>query len=141
MVSSMRQKMLGIVVLSALAGLPVSGAVCAALCDPSGSTGATGPTGRAMSHGSEASCHETSAPAQLRLGGISEHDCGHHTGNLPEVSATLAMARVHSGVPVLTQASPFGHAIPHSFSVTRTRARSSLPLSPSATSTRLVLRV
>jgi len=52
----MRQKMLGIVVLSALAGLPVSAAVCAALCDPSGSAGATGSTGKAMSHGAVHRC-------------------------------------------------------------------------------------
>ena len=79
---------IGFVVLAILTALPVSGAVCAILCDSASSSAAIA---SGHHHGSS---HSAEAPARSstddQISGFSEHDCRSHDGALRLVSTTAA---------------------------------------------------
>ena len=98
-----------ILVLTVLTALPVSGTVCAMVCESAGKTAAS-------HHGSGKNCEEAARPsAEVQIGGVSEHDCSTHDaamrelattaaerGHLTTASTALALAVVHSTTKILT---------------------------------------
>jgi len=71
--------------LIVLTALPVSGTVCAMLCDSGAATSA------AAHHGSGKSCEEDSTPASgPQLRGLSRHDCSDHQTAVREATTTTA---------------------------------------------------
>ncbi len=81
----MNQRTISIVVLAILTALPVSGTLCAMLCDSSASATAS------AHHGSGTDCQEprpSTIGAQLQ--GVSEHDCSTHDAAVRQATSTVA---------------------------------------------------
>lgn len=75
---------IAVVLLTLLAGLPVSGTVCAMVCDSASSAAAT-------HHGSGRKCEEPARPSGgPQIGGHSEHDCSTHDGTIQQATTTAA---------------------------------------------------
>jgi hypothetical protein len=75
---------IAVVLLSLLAGLPVSGTACAMVCDSASSAAAT-------HHGSGQKCEEPTRPSGgPQIGGHSEHDCSTHDGAIRQATTTAA---------------------------------------------------
>jgi hypothetical protein len=77
---------IAVVVLAVLAALPLAGMVCAMTC-------VSASTAVAAHHGDGQDCEQamassSDAPAPVRVGTLSDVDCGHHEGTLPQVAAT-----------------------------------------------------
>jgi hypothetical protein len=73
---------IAVVLLAVLAGLPVSGTVCAMVCESSSSTAAT-------HHGSGQKCEDPAPPSSgPQISGYSEHDCSTHDGAIRQASTT-----------------------------------------------------
>jgi len=97
-VGVLRQKGVALVLLSALAGLPVSGTVCVALCTPSASSGSAHEAhGGGHDHHSSGSTrdHGASSPGQLQIGGLPGHNCLDDHGTVVDATEALAASRVH----------------------------------------------
>ena len=76
---------ISLVVLMVLTALPVSGTVCAMVCDSAAVTRA------AAHHGSGKNCEEDATPASgPQLHGSSNHDCSDHETALREAATTTA---------------------------------------------------
>ena len=74
---------IAVVLLTVLAGLPISGMVCATICD-SASAAAT-------HHGSGRTCEEPARPSDgPQIDGYTEHDCSTHDGAMRLASTTAA---------------------------------------------------
>ncbi len=81
----MNQRTISIVVLTILTALPVSGTVCAMLCDSS--TKATA----SAHHGSGTNCEEPSPPSTgTQIQGVAEHDCSTHDAAVRQATSTVA---------------------------------------------------
>lgn len=77
------RRLVSILVLAILTALPVSGAVCTALCESAASA--------SEHHSSARSCEESARPStDAQIYGVSEHDCGSHDAVLLQTSATAA---------------------------------------------------
>lgn len=128
---------MSILVLAFLTGLPVSGALCAMLCE-------SAPTNSSMSpghhHGSASNAQTPDHPfTEFRIQGVSEHDCNSHDGRQ---ASTTAAKRADSGVtsiPLVTAVAP---ATFKALAVSGPYFEySTLPGSAPPTATPLVLRV
>ena len=75
---------IAVVLLTVLAGLPVSGAVCAMVCESASSAAAA-------HHGSGQKCEDPAPPSSgPQISGYPEHDCSTHDGALRQASTTAA---------------------------------------------------
>lgn len=75
---------IAVVLVTLLTGLPVSGAVCAMVCDSASSAAAT-------HHGAGQKCEEPARPSGgPQIGGHSEHDCSTHDGAIRQATTTAA---------------------------------------------------
>ena len=75
---------IAVVLLTALAGLPVSGTVCAMVCESASSAVAT-------HHGSGQKCEEPAHPSTgPQISGHSEHDCSTHDSVVRQATTTAA---------------------------------------------------
>ena len=75
---------IAVVLLTVLAGLPVSGTVCAMVCESASSTTAT-------HHGSGQKCEDPAPPSSgPQISGYPEHDCSTHDGAIRQASTTAA---------------------------------------------------
>jgi hypothetical protein len=76
------------VLLLALTGLPVGGALCAVACD-------SAPTQTASHHGKSSKCEEPATSSTgPQISGQSAHDCSTHDASMPQVATTSA-GRAH----------------------------------------------
>ena len=85
----MNQRTISLVVLSILTALPVSGTLCAMLCNSAAATRA------AMHHASGKSCDEepaTTPSSGPQLRGASGHDCSDHEVAVREATTTATRA-------------------------------------------------
>ena len=81
----LNQRTISIVVLAILTALPVSGTLCAMLCDSSAKTTTS------AHHGSGAECEEPSpASTGTQIQGGSEHDCSTHDAAVRQATSTVA---------------------------------------------------
>ena len=81
------QRSISIVVLAVLTALPVSGTVCAMLCDSAAATHG------AAHHASGKTCEEDATPASgPQLRGSSSHDCSDHETAVLEAATTTTTA-------------------------------------------------
>ena len=75
---------IAVVLLTVLAGSPVSGAVCAMVCESASSAAAT-------HHGSGQKCETPAPPSSApQISVYSEHDCSTHDGAIRQASTTAA---------------------------------------------------
>ena len=75
---------IAVVLLTVLAGLPISGTVCALACESTSNADAT-------HHGSGRECDEPTQPSSApQVSGQSEHDCSTHGGLLRPATTTPA---------------------------------------------------
>jgi hypothetical protein len=75
---------IAVVLLTVLAGLPISATACALVCESATNAGAT-------HHGSGSECDESAQPPSGPLiSGQSEHDCSTHSGLLRPATTTPA---------------------------------------------------
>ena len=75
---------IAVVLLAVLAGLPVSGAVCAMVCESASSAAAT-------HHGSGQKCEDPAPPSSgPQISGYPEHDCSTHDAALRQATTTAA---------------------------------------------------
>ena len=82
----------GVLVLAILSGGPVSGTICALLCDSANSTASAG------HHGSSNDCDEPARPStDVQISGVSDHDCGTHDVAIRQATLTAA-ERANRGV-------------------------------------------
>jgi hypothetical protein len=103
-----------VVVLAAFAALPVSGTLCAMMCDSAAAAAST-------HHGSDKNCEEAARPSTgAQIEGASDHDCGNHDAAIRQIAST-APERVELNAAAIVFALSAGHT---SFS--------SLPLSAPA---------
>lgn len=96
--SGWKQRVVGAVVLSVLAGLPVLGTVCAELCDPAVNSASSYHAEVATHYGSKAACHEPRDSAGVRAGATSGHDCVPHDGTVRGANRTLTTGRADTSV-------------------------------------------
>ena len=75
------------VALVVLTSLPISGTVCALLCNAAGRNAANG----SGHHGSAMNCEEPAGPfTAAQISGVPERDCGNHPVNLQQTPVTAA---------------------------------------------------
>lgn len=75
---------IALVLLTVLAGLPISGTVCAMACASASSV-------TAAHHGSGQKCEEPARPLSgPQISGHSEHDCSRHDGAIRQAATTAA---------------------------------------------------
>ncbi len=75
---------IAVVLLTVLAGVPVSGTVCAMVCESTSSATAT-------HHGSGQKCEAPAPPSSgPQITGFLEHDCSTHDGAIRQASTTAA---------------------------------------------------
>lgn len=75
---------IAVALLTVLAGLPISGMVCATTCDSASSA-------VAIHHGSGQKCDEPARPSGgTQLDGYTDHDCSTHDGAMRQASTTAA---------------------------------------------------
>ena len=127
------QRSISIVVLAVLTALPVSGTVCAMLCD-------SAPTASAH-HGSGKKCEEPARPSsEVVIRGVSEHDCSTHDAVVRQTSTTAAERAAGVASPLLAVAAV--HATVRALPALETAfAHSAPPGTAPPTTTPLVLRV
>jgi hypothetical protein len=76
-----------VVVLVLFTSLPVSGTLCAMMCD-SAAAAASAP------HGSDRTCEEVAhASTGVQVEGASDHDCSNHDAAIRQVASTIAERR------------------------------------------------
>lgn len=96
------QRTISLILLAVLAGLPVSGSVCAVLCARAANA-ASSHEAAAAHHTSAASCHESATAEQPELVAAVGHDCGSHDGTLREAAESIAAARADVNVVSVSQ--------------------------------------
>ena len=75
---------ISVVVLVVLAALPVSGIVCALICDSAAKT-------TSAHHGTNKDCEESPGVSNgPQIQGVSEHDCSNHDAAVRRVATTVA---------------------------------------------------
>jgi hypothetical protein len=81
----LNQRTISIVVLAILTALPVSGTLCAMLCDSSAKSSAS------AHHDFGTNCEEPRSPSTRTLiQGVSEHDCSTHDAAVRQATSTVA---------------------------------------------------
>lgn len=116
-VGTVRQRSIAVVLLAVLAGLPLGGTVCAALCTTTAASPASSPEtsssetsspevsspetpdGNHHHHGNIAAHHDDSPSAQLQFTAQSGHDCNSHG----TVAEALTASRVDPSFVPLSQ--------------------------------------
>ena len=84
---------ISLLVLVVLTALPLSGTVCAMVCDSNAKAGSG-------HHGSDKKCEDPAQPSTgAQIQGVSEHDCSDHDGAARQVATTV-------GERILLQAHP-----------------------------------
>ena len=79
-----RKQRISVVVLVVLAALPVSGTLCALICDSAAKTASA-------HHGSDKDCADPPRPSnEPGIQGLSEHDCSNHDAAVRPVATTAA---------------------------------------------------
>jgi hypothetical protein len=124
-----------VVVLVAFAWLPVSGTLCAMMCDSAAAAAST-------HHGSHQNCEEATRPSTSpQIEDAPDHDCGSHDAGIRQI-ASAASERVGLKPPAIVFALPAAHT---SFSALPLNAPAIDDTSPPGTAPRttipLVLRV
>ena len=105
------KRRVSVVVLVVFASLPVSGTLCAMICDSAAAAAST-------HHGSDKTCEEAPHPSTgAQIEGVSNHDCGDHDAAVRQVTSTAA-ERIELKAAAIVFALSAGH-----------RSFSSLPLS------------
>ena len=100
-----------LVVLAVFAALPVSGTLCAMICDSTAAAAST-------HHGSDKNCEEAAHPSTgTQIGAASNHDCSDHDAAIRQVAST-APERIELKAAAIVFALSAGHP-----------SSSSLPLS------------
>jgi hypothetical protein len=124
-----------VVVLAVFAALPVSGTLCAMMCDSAAAAAST-------HHGSDKNCEETARPSTgAQIEGASDHDCSNHDAAVRQVAST-APERVELKAAALVFALSGGHTSFSSLPLSApTIDDASPPGTAPRTSTPLVLRV
>jgi hypothetical protein len=79
------RRLVGLIVLATLTALPVSGAVCAMLCDSAASSVTMA---SAHHHGASRHAARTHPFAEVQIQAVSEHDCSDHDGALRQASTS-----------------------------------------------------
>lgn len=101
----LNQRTISIVVLAILTALPVSGTLCAMLCDSSSKATAS------AHHGSGTDCEEPRSPSTgIQIQGVSEHDCSTHDAAVRQATSTVA-ARADSVAGSVLLATPTARSI------------------------------
>ena len=96
------KKRLSVVVLAVFASLPVSGTLCAMMCDSAAAAAST-------RHGSDENCEEAARPStRVQIEGASDHDCGSHDAAIGQVAST-APERVELTAAAIVSALSAGH--------------------------------
>ena len=73
-----------VVVLMVFVSLPVSGTLCAMICDSAAAAAST-------HHGSDKNCEEAARPSTgAQIEGASNHDCGDHDAAVRQIASTAA---------------------------------------------------
>ncbi len=124
-----------VVVLVLFTSLPVSGTLCAMVCDSAAAAAST-------HHGSDKNCEEAARPSTgVQIEGASDHDCSNHDAAVRQVAST-APERVELKAAAIVFALSAGHT---SFSSWPLSAPAFDDASPPGTAPRtttpLVLRV
>ena len=129
------QRSISIVALAVLTALPLSGAVCAILCESVATASASG------HHGSGTKCEEPDRPSSdVQIRGVSEHNCSTHDAVVRPTSTTAMERAAGLGSPPLSVGAAYAtlRALP----VLETAfAHSAPPGTAPPTTTPLVLRV
>jgi hypothetical protein len=126
---------IAVALLTVFAGLPVSGTVCAMVCDSASSA-------LASHHGSGQKCEEPAPPPTgTQISGLSEHDCSTHDSAIRQAATTAA-----ERADITAKAAPLMIGAVQSESVTLRDSEtffeySSPPDTAPPTTTPLVLRV
>jgi hypothetical protein len=132
-----RNRGISLVVLAVLAGLPVSGSVCAALCVP-----AVKAVPDPAMHDAAASHCDEPASGRPRVRGTSGHDCSHHDGAAREAASSLTAARADTAVlPMARHVAPAASNLFGSTSVRVHSGSSPPPGAASPTRTPFVLLI
>ena len=91
-----------VVVLVVFASLPVSGTLCAMMCDSAAAAAST-------HHGSDKNCEEAARPSTgIQVEGASGHDCGNHDAAVRQIAST-ASERVELKAAAIVFALSAGH--------------------------------
>jgi hypothetical protein len=124
-----------VLVLAVFASLPVSGTLCAMLCDSAAAAAST-------HHGSDQNCEEAARPSTgAHIEGASAHDCGNHDAAVRQLAST-APERVELKAAAIVFALTGGHTSFSSLPLSApTTDDASPPGTPPRTTTPLVLRV
>lgn len=125
---------IAVVLLTVLAGLPVSGTVCAMVCESASSAAAT-------HHGSGQKCEDPAPPSSgPQISGYPEHDCSTHDGAIRQATTAAERADLTTkSAPIIIGAAAIVSVVlrnPQTFF-----DYSSPPGTPPSTTTPLVLRV
>ena len=103
-VTSLWRRRISAAVVSVLAVLPMSGALCASLCAHHGHAEATAPHGHhaaAHEHHTSTSAEQPAGDARGALVGTIPHDCNRHGGPAGATSAALTAARAGTGLTLV----------------------------------------
>jgi hypothetical protein len=126
---------IAIAVLTAVAGLPVTGTVCAMACDSVSNAVAS-------HHGNGQPCENSSNPSPgPQIGDASAHDCSQHGADIQQLTTIVAKR-----ADTIAKSAPFVAGTVHTTLVTLAKADSTIacPAPPGAvppTTTPVVLRV
>lgn len=122
-------------VLVVLAGLPVSGALCAIVCD-------SGANATSSHHGSSKNCEEPAGPlGGLQIQALSEHDCANHDGVVGQIAVPATERTALDAASALSGAAVPRLSISASLPSRAATAFASPPGPVPLTTTPLVLRV
>jgi hypothetical protein len=128
------QRSISIVVLAVLTALPVSGTVCAVLCDSAATASAS------AHHGSGKKCEEPARPSsEVQIQGVSEHDCSTHDAVVRQTSTAAAERASGVAAPLLAVAPV--HVAVRALPALETAFAHSAPPGTAPPTTPLVLRV
>ena len=124
-----------VVVLVVFASLPVSGTLCAMICDSAAAAAST-------HHGSDKNCEEAAHPSTgAQIGGASNHDCSDHDAAIRQAAST-APERIELKAAGIVFALSAGHPSFNSLPLSAPAINdTSPPGTAPRTTTPLVLRV
>ena len=124
-----------VVVLVLFTALPVSGTLCAMMCDSAAAAPST-------HHGSDKNCEEVARPSTgVQIEAASDHDCGNHDAAIRQVAST-APERVELKAAAIVFALSAGHTSFSSLPLSAPAIEDTSPPGPAPRTTiPLVLRV
>lgn len=100
------QRLIGVVILTVLATLPVAATTCELLCErPSA---ASGDIADMSMHDGMSGCHDTPATSDTRIAGAAAHDCRAHDAGLGDTDASVIRTnRVEAGMAFVADTAAF----------------------------------